>query len=354
MLAGLKVIDLSLWQPGHVATQLLADLGADVLKAEPPSGDRMRPQLDRYLNWNGRKHSVVFDLKQPDDRARLLGHVAEAEVVVEGFRPGVAERLGIGFDALRAVNPSIVLCSITGFGQEGPLSNVAGHDYNYQAYAGAFTFHGDQPPAHAGMLVGDMGGGMAAAFAILAAVLCARRTGEGEHIDLALTDLLAAWVMPTGPVDDDESGPPALTEDALPGMGCYRTAGGGWVELGIYSEDHLWDQLCGVLGLDRNVGLSMAQRAERGPALRAELAAVIGSHGRDELVAMMLPLGVPLAPILTRDEMLAHPHFWERGVVSRDGDGVRRAGHPIRYAVHPVRPPGPAPTLDAHRGIGFG
>ncbi|CAB4362458.1 unannotated protein [freshwater metagenome] len=352
LLDGLKVIDLSLWQPGHVATQLLADLGADVLKAEPPGGDRMRPQGDRYLNWNGHKRSAVFDLKNPDDRARLLSHVAEAEVVVEGFRPGVADRLGVGFDALRAANPSIVLCSLTGFGQFGPLSNVAGHDYNYQAYAGAFTFREGEQPAHAGMLVGDMGSGMAAAFAILAAVLCARRTGEGEHIDLAITDLLAAWVLPTGPIDGRD-GTTAAAEH-LPGLGCYRTRDDKWVELGVYSEDVLWGLMCTGLGLEHIAALDMSARAAQAVHLCAELTAAIGSRDRADLIAVMLPLGVPMAPILTRDEMLAHPHFWERGVLQHDDSGRLRAGHPIRYGEHPALAPGDAPTLDQHRSGGFG
>ncbi|MDO8389896.1 MAG: CaiB/BaiF CoA-transferase family protein [Actinomycetota bacterium] len=351
LLDGLRVIDLSLWQPGQVATQLLADLGADVLKAEPPGGDRMRPQIDRFVNWNGHKRSEVFHLKQPDDRARLLALVAQAEVVVEGFRPGVADRLGIGFEALRAANPAIVVCSITGFGQAGPLANVAGHDYNYQAYAGAFTFHGEHPPAHAGMLAGDMGSGLAAAFAILAAVLCARRTGEGEHIDVAITDLLAAWVVPAGPIDED--GGTTAPSDRLPGMGCYRTRDGKWVELGVYSEDNLWDQMCHGLGLGRYAGLTMVQRGEQATALRAALTQTIRSHDRDDLVALMLPLGVPVAPVLSREEMLAHPNSWERGVLLRDAEGRRRAGHPIRYAMHPVLPPGNPPALDAHHGEGF-
>ena len=198
LLEGLRVVDLSLWQPGHTATQLLADLGADVLKIEPPGGDRMRPLVDRFYNYNGHKRSVVLDLKTDADRERLLGLVAEAEVVVENYRPGVADRLGVGFDDLSAVNPSVVMCSISGFGQSGPLSSVTGHDHNFQAYAGAFTFPDGGPPAPAGLLVGDQGGGLAAAFAILAAVLSARRDGVGDHIDVSITDLLAAWVAPDG------------------------------------------------------------------------------------------------------------------------------------------------------------
>jgi crotonobetainyl-CoA:carnitine CoA-transferase CaiB-like acyl-CoA transferase len=345
------VIDMALWQPGHVATQLLADLGATVVKVEPPGGDRMRPQGEQFSNFNGRKRSEVVDLKSADGRARLFALVGRAEVIVENFRPGVADRLGVGFAVLRAVNPAIVMCSITGFGQDGPLANVGGHDHNYQAYAGAFTFVEGGAPRPAGLLVGDQGGGLAAAFAILAAVLCARRTGEGEHIDVALADLLVSWVAPGGPVDPRYEDIRRTVD--LPGMGPYATSDGGFVELGVFSEDHLWDQLCRALGLDGLVGIDMAGRSERGGEMRAALQATIGARKRDELVAALTPLGVPVAPILTRDEMLTHPNVWARGVLTVDEHGYRRVAHPIHYAVHPSLPPGDAPELDADRGRGF-
>ena len=352
LLDGLRVIDLSLWQPGHVATQLLADLGAEVLKIEPPGGDRMRPQVGQFISFNGGKRSVVLNLKEEHDQRRFFGYVAEAEVVVENFRPGVADRLGVGFEALRAAQPSIVMCSITGFGQTGPLSQVAGHDHNYQAYAGAFTFPDGQDPMPAGLLVGDQASGLAAAFAIVAAVLCARRTGGGEHIDVSIADLVAAWVAPYGPLDP--SYPPTPSKERLPGIGTFRTADGSFVELGVYSEDHLWDELCNALGLSQHAGLTMDQRTEKASTLRADLAAVIGSRERDELVQFLSARTVPIAPILTRAEMLEHPNFRERGVLTIGPDGLRRVGHPIRYTVHKALPPTTPPELDEHGDIGFG
>ncbi len=351
LLDDLRVLDLSLWLPGHVATQLLADLGAQVLKVEPPGGDRMRPQGGQFTNFNGRKRSIVVDLKDDADRARLLELVREVEVVVENFRPSVADRLGVGFDALRAVNPAIVMCSITGFGQSGPLAGVGGHDHNYQAYAGAFTFPPGSEPMPAGLLVGDQGSGLAAAFAILAAVSCPRRTGEGEHIDVAISDVLASWVVPYGPIDSRS--PPAPDSSTLPGLGVFRSGDGRYVELGVYSEDRLWDELCRGLGLDQHVGLTMSERARRAVELRGDLTAAIGGRDRDELVESLSTSGVPIAPVLTRDEMLEHPNFTERGVIARGPDGLRRVGHPIRYARHPALPPGRPPQLDEDRARGF-
>jgi crotonobetainyl-CoA:carnitine CoA-transferase CaiB-like acyl-CoA transferase len=348
LLDGLRVLDLSLWQPGHTATQLLADLGADVVKVEPPGGDRMRPLVDRFVNFNGRKRSVVLDLKDDADRDTLLALAAGTEVVVTNYRPGVAERLGIGFERLRQVNPSIVVCSISGFGQTGPLAGATGHDANYQAYAGAFTGRDGEEPVPSALLAGDQGSGLAAAFAILAAVLGARRTGEGEHIDVSIADLLASWVAPVGAVDPRREPPTGGAHGGgAPAMGTFRTADGQWVVLGVFSEDHLWDALCEALGLD-HAGLTMAARAEAATSLRTELTVAIGRWEREPLVEALAARSVPIAPVLTRDQMLAHPHFRQRGVLVAGADGFLALGHPIRYAVHPALPPGPPPALDEH------
>jgi crotonobetainyl-CoA:carnitine CoA-transferase CaiB-like acyl-CoA transferase len=351
LLDGLRVLDLSLWQPGHTATQLLADLGADVVKVEPPGGDRMRPMVDRFANYNGRKRSVVLDLKDDGDRAALLRLATEVEVVVENYRPGVADRLGVGFDRLREVNPAIVVCSISGFGHTGPLAGATGHDANFQAYAGAFTDEGTGEPIPAGLLVGDQGAGMAAAFAILAAVLCARRTGQGEHVDVSITDLLASWVAPMGPMGPAADRSPTGTgEDAAaPAMGTFRTGDGQWVVLGVFSENHFWDALCAVLGLEHHAGLPMAARSDQADELRQDLAAAVAGWDRDDLVTALSALSVPIAPVLTRDQMLEHPHFHERGVITTGPDGRITVAHPVRYTVHAPLRPGPAPTVDQHR-----
>jgi crotonobetainyl-CoA:carnitine CoA-transferase CaiB-like acyl-CoA transferase len=352
LLEGLRVLDLSLWQPGHTATQLLADLGADVLKIEPPGGDRMRPLPDRFLNFNGHKRSRVLDLKQPADRARLLKLAAEAEVVVEGFKPGVAQRLGAGYDQLSGANPALVYCSISGFGQTGPLARAAGHDANYQAYAGAMVRPpAGGPPMVSGALIGDQGSGLAAAFAILAAVTCARRTGQGEHIDVSMTDLVFSWVAPMGAVT--ETRPDQNPGHKSPGLRAYATADGGWVVLGVFSEDHFWEALCRHLGLPDLAGLGMDQRLARAEELGETLQAVFATRPRDELVAEFSALGLTVAPVLAREEAMDHPHFWDRGVLSRDAQGARRLGHPIRYLRHPPRPPGPAPQVGEDGARGF-
>ena len=350
LLDGLRVLDLSLWQPGHTATQLLADLGADVLKVEPPGGDRMRVLPDRFVNFNGHKRSLVLDLKREEDRARLKDLARGAEVVIEGFRPGVAARLGAGYADLAAVNPALVYCSISGFGQTGPLAASTGHDANYQAYAGAFvTPPAGGPPVASGALIGNQGSGLAAAFAILAAVQCAQRTGQGDHIDISTADLILSWVAPAGTIGET----PQARRGESPGMGIYAAGDGGHVVLGVFSEDHFWDLLCRQLGLAQYAGLDMAARSDRATEIRPALQARFASRGRDELVAELAALGLPVAPVLSRDEALAHPHFWARGVMARGPDGDRRVGHPIRFLRHPARAPGLPPAVGEDGARGF-
>ena len=345
LLQGLRILDLSLWQPGHAATQLLADLGADVLKVEPPGGDRERVVPDRVLNYYGHKRSLVLDLKRDADRARLLELAAQADVVVEGYRPGVADRLGAGYAQLSAVNPALVYCSITGFGQTGPLAQATGHDRNYQAYAGALVKPpGGGAPVASGALIGNQGSG-------LAAVRCAERTGEGDHIDISTADLLVSWVAPMRSSSDEAQTPGH--RQVHPGMETYATADGGHVVLGIFTEDHFWDLLCRRLGLEQYAGIGVPERDTRGPELFKALQARFATRNRDEVVAELEPLGVPIAPVLSPPEALGHAHFRERGVIATDAEGRRRVGHPILYRRHPSRAPGRAPEIGEGGEEGF-
>jgi crotonobetainyl-CoA:carnitine CoA-transferase CaiB-like acyl-CoA transferase len=349
LLDGLRVLDASLWQPGHTASQLLADLGAEVIKLEPPGGDRMRLMPDRFFNFNSNKRSVVVDLKTVEGRARALALAAQAEVFLEGFRPGVADRLGVGFEQLRSVNQAIVYCSISGFGQTGPLASHTGHDYNYQAYAGAISMHHGEPVITP-VLIGDQGGAMTAAFAILAAVLCARRTGEGEWIDVSMADVIAGWVAPMGAIDSSRN---VEQNNGIAGIGAFVTRDGGHVVLGVFSESHLWDALCDGLGLSHLIGASVETRTASAEALNDELARAISADDRDALVARLTAASVPIAPVLTRVEMLDHPHFRARGLVTTAADGTRALGHPVRYINHPVHAVGYPPELDELGGAGF-
>lgn len=347
LLDGIRVLDASIWRPGPYATQLLGDLGAEVCKIEPPGGDPMRAFPELFASLNGDKRSVVLDLKDEGDRARARDLADRADVLVEGFRPGVADRLGIGYEDVRSTNPAIVYCSISGYGQTGPMRDVPGHDLNYQASAGALAPEGGEPKESA-LPVGDLAGGAFAALAVCAAIVGRARTGEGEHIDVSMTDVLATW---TGAASNRLTG----AEDRLAGLptyGSFATADGRFLTLGVITEQHFWEAVCDGLGLDdlREVGLF--DRIDRADEVRGRISAAVAARPLDELLASLE--GAPAAAALTRAEMLEHPQLVHRGLVGdTTPDGFPRMGYPVRFGVHPARTPGRAPEVGEHQDTAF-
>src|SRR5215467_8724788 len=257
LLDGIRVLDLTRLLPGAFCTMLMADMGADVVKVEEPrSGDYMRwypPLRDGrsvlFNALNRNKRSLSLDLKQRAGRDLFLALVERADVVVEGNRPGVMDRLGLGWPALRAHNPSLVMASITGYGQDGPWSGRAGHDLNYMAVAGALSLNGrrGEPPHPLAVQVADIGGGgQAAATAILGALLAIARGGAGRHLDVSMTDGALSWLaVPLAQAH--EQGPIARGGHRLTGRyacyGVYECADGRYLSVGALepkfrSEEH--------------------------------------------------------------------------------------------------------------------
>ncbi|HXX89951.1 MAG TPA: CoA transferase [Acidimicrobiales bacterium] len=354
LLHGLRVLDLGIWRPVPYATQLLAEMGADVIKIEPPGGDPMRVFPPLFDVLNAGKRSTVADLKDPEGRARVLELAADAEVVMEGFRPGVADRLGVGYAAVRACNPSVVYCSISGYGATGPLAPVPGHDINYQAYAGVLAPSGG-PPRAATIPVGDLGAGMAAAMAVLAACLRARASGEGEYVDVGIADVLATWTGAVGTLTPAGSPVPM---NGMPGYGIYRTADDRYVTMGVLAEQHFWSRMCRALALEGLEDLPLGDRIRRKVELDEQVASAVARRTLKEVQADLVAHDVPVAPVLDRAAMLALDHFRERGTVLGElGPGAPATpalGHPARYEVHPARTPGPVPVLDETRTVSWG
>jgi crotonobetainyl-CoA:carnitine CoA-transferase CaiB-like acyl-CoA transferase len=343
MLNGVRVLDLSVWRPGPYATQLLVELGADVVKVEPPEGDPMRVFPTLFAVLNAGKRSAAVDLKDPAEREAVLALARDADVVVEGFRPGIVRGLGVDDRSVRRVNPSVVYCSISGYGQDGPLAEVPGHDVNYQSWAGTLEPRSeDDAPVVPRPPIADLAGGAYAALAVCAALVRRASTGEGESIDVSMTDVLASW---TGAV------PPLTLPDGqdvggqVAGYGTFRTADGGWVALGVISEDHFWAGLTRTLGLDDAASLSFAERLTLGTQLTARIAEAIGERKRDELVRELAAAGVPASPVLSQDEMLHAEHFRARGTVVDGPDGEPFMQHPLRYRAHPARAASDVPPL---------
>ncbi len=334
LLSGLRVLDLSIWRPGPYATSLLVTLGADVLKVEPPGGDPMRQYTGLFESINAGKRSIELDLKDGDDREKALALAMEADVLVEGFRPGVMARLGMDATTVRGANPALVYCSISGYGQDDPRAELPGHDLNYQAWAGALTPEGGTARISP-LPIADLAGGMAAAFGICAAVLGRHATGQGTYLDVSMTDVLATWTGRTGSADGD-GGVGSAQSGPVPGYGIFDTADNAQVALGVISEQHFWSNLCAELGLDALAPLTFEDRSARGAEMQRTVAEAIARRCRDELVAALTAVAVPVAPVLDRRGMVASAPF---------------PPFPIRLSLPEVT--ASAPALNQHRGEGF-
>jgi crotonobetainyl-CoA:carnitine CoA-transferase CaiB-like acyl-CoA transferase len=235
-------------------------------------------------------------------------------VAIEGFRPGVADRLGVGFDGLRTVNPSIIYCSISGYGQDGPLAQTPGHDLNYQAWTGFLAARAPEI-TRSGAPVGDLAGGAYAAMAICAALAGRGSAGSGTYIDVSMADVLLSWAGPEIGGDFASREDPGI---GFPGYGTFACAD-GFVTLGVVSEDAFWIALCDTLGLQPWRDLDVAARAARGDELRALLKDALAARHRDELVAELVAAGVPVAPVLTAPEAM-------------QSEAMRyQDGHPVRF-----------------------
>ena len=334
-LDGMRVLDAGIWRPVPHATQLLADLGAHVTKLEPPGGDPMRAFPDLFADLSRGKERIELDLRSADGRARALELVAHVDVFTEGWRPGVAARLGLGYEDLRAVNPSIVYCSVSGYGQTGALADRPGHDVVYQAYAGAlWPRPGDPPQPHVPRVpVADLATATTAAFLIVAAWARKLRTGEGEHIDVAMADVVASWV---GPYDATAVAGRDTALSAAAGYGIFRCADDRFVALAVIAEDHFWHSVCEALGLDALRTLPFAERNARVEECNDAIAAALAALPRDVAVARLAEVGAPVAPVLAPSEMAREPHFRERGVIV-ERDGRLGVGLPARLG-RPTRP----------------
>jgi alpha-methylacyl-CoA racemase len=347
-LDGVRVVELAGIGPGPFCAMLLADMGAEVLRVERPAADAhpWPPVLTR-----GRR-SVAVDLKHPQGPEVVRRLAGVADVLLEGFRPGVAERLGVGPDACLARNPRLVYGRVTGWGQDGPLRQVAGHDVNYLALAGALQPLGrpgqaPQPPLN---LLGDFGGGgMLLAFGVACALLEAGRSGRGQVVDAAVLDgsaLLTTLVHELAGLGlwRWERGA-NLLDGGAPFYDVYEAADGGHLAVGAL-EPEFYRELLSLLGLDGQDDLPAQYDRERWPELRERIAAAIRGRGRDEWAVLAEGRDACLTPVLSPTEAPGHPHNRERGVFAATADGPRPAPAP-RFSRTPPGPPGPVPTPGA-------
>jgi alpha-methylacyl-CoA racemase len=352
-LAEITVVEIAGIGPGPFCAMMLADMGAGVIRVDRAEnvvgGDPANPPAD--LNNRGRR-SIGVDLKNPDGVAVVLDLVEQADALIEGFRPGVAERLGIGPDECLARNPRLVYGRMTGWGQEGPLSGAAGHDINYIALAGALDPIGRRgeapiPPLN---LIGDYGGGgMLLAFGVVCGVLEAQRSGRGQVVDAAMVDGASVLMTMTHALRamgiwDDERGTNMLDTGAH-FYNVYETADGKYVSIGSI-EPQFYAELLRLTGLEGEELPWQHDRAQW-PALKERLGAVFKSKTRDEWSELMEGTDVCFAPVLPIPEAIEHPHNVARRTFVEVG-GIRQPGPAPRFSRTAPEISSPPPHAGQH------
>jgi alpha-methylacyl-CoA racemase len=350
-LAGLRVLDLSRLLPGGFCSLLLADFGADVIKVEDTGmGDYVRADEPSFHALNRGKRSVRIDLKNAAGRDAFLRLVRTADVVLESFRPGVMDRLGVGYARLREENPRLVYCAITGFGQDGPYAQRAGHDMNYLALTGLLGLTGepDGPPIQAAGQIADLGGGaLMAAFGILAALRARERSGEGQFVDVSMTDGALSWLAMVAARYLADGRLPRRGEDQLAGgLICYRPyrCADGWVTLGAL-EPKFWRAWCEGLGRE---DLADRQFEAVGSDTHRAVEAVFAERTRAQWRAFNDEHDCCLEPVLGLDEALESELFRAREMVV-EVDDARLLGTPVKLSrtpADPARAGGPAIGAD--------
>ena len=349
-LDGIRILDLSRLLPGPYLTLLMADLGAEVIKVETPLvGDYARlapPEMglgNMYETINQGKKSLALNYRNVRGRELFIELAKTADVVLEGFRPKVADKYGIGYEAIRAVKPDIVYCSLSGYGREGPYQQRAGHDFNYLSIGGAFSLNGrvGEKPVPYGLPVADLSGGMLAAIAILSALVGRERSGQGMYLDMALLDGVISWVTPLalsaffGGLEVEAGTHPLLGGRAF--FNIYETSDGKYLTLAAI-EPHFWGDFCKTIGR-----IDLIER-QFDPSLSTEIETIFKGKSRAEWLALFADNDACVEPVNSIEEMLADPQVQARGHVRMEGGKPVGMASPFVFA---RKERSPAPVLGA-------
>jgi CoA:oxalate CoA-transferase len=360
-----RVLDFTRVVAGPYCTAMMADLGAYIMKIEPPTGDDQRhmgAMVDggsanfEFINRN--KHSLKLDLKNPEALEIARALAAKADVVVENFRPGVAARLGIDYAALKALNPKLIYCSISGFGQEGPMAKRPSYDVIAQAMSGFMSVTGEEagPPVFAGDSIGDTVSGLFAAWAVSSALFQRERTGEGQHVDIAMFDSLLS-LLPTAITQYQVSGTaPKRTGARHPlsaPFGAFQAADGHLII--AVANQVLFSRLCAVMGkaeLEEDPRfLSDALRCANEAALRAEIESWAGALSVEEAVELLGASGVPASPVWDVEQAVNNEHVETRQLFTQVDHpalgSFRLPEQPVQFGTSPRGKQRPAPRLGA-------
>lgn len=355
-LEGIKILDLARLGPGPHCAQILGDFGADIIKVEEPGPGRGR-RAGRVLRLAGsspirrNSRSIGLNLKSDEGREVFYKLAASADVIMEGFRPGVAKRLGIDYETIRALQPGIIYASLSGYGQDGPYAGYVGHDINYQGVAGILGLSGDPdgPPAIPGMATADDAGGISAALAILVAYVSKQRTGIGQYLDVSMVDTLITMMFL--PIDQYISsgevphrGKTMLT-GLYPWYNVYEAKDGKYLSVGAV-EPWFYENLCRLLGREDFAPDQYAE-SERQAEIFEAFREIFRTKPRDEWVAELMPAETCVAPIYSLDEVVRDRHLQQRQMIveSEGPDKTMRkqVGFMVKFSETPgqIRRPGP-------------
>jgi len=377
-LDGIRVLDLSRILSGPYCTMVLGDFGAEVIKVERPgSGDDTRqwgpPFLNGesvyYLSINRNKQSITVDLGHAEGRAIIYALARISDVVVENFRPGTAERIGVGYERLRQENPKLIYCAISGFGQAGPYRDRPGYDALAQAMSGMMSITGepDGAPTKHGMSIADIGAGMWAAFAIVTALLVSERTGQGQYLDISLLDAQLSWLTYAAGNFFATGENPARFGSAHPSIVPYQpfATADGYLMLAI-GNDRLWQQFCEVAGeptLALATGFATgAERVVNRETVVRRVAAIMRQRPTAEWMTMLERAGIPSGPINTIPQALTDPHVLAREMVvpvdHPSAGSVNLMGIPAKFSTTPGTVRLAPPLLGQHtddilRSLGY-
>jgi len=353
VLAGIRIVEIAGLGPAPFCGMLLADMGADVIlveRAQADGGGVLDFGPHNILNRG--KRSIALDLKDPESIDLLLRLLDRADALIEGMRPGVMERLGLGPDLCLARNPRLVYGRMTGWGQSGPLAQAAGHDINYIGLSGALWYSGDadRPPMAPPTLVGDLGGGaLYLAMGVIAAIMHARGSGQGQVVDAAIVDGSANMMNLLLSLHAAGRQPFERGQGLLDGphwYGSYRCADGGFVTIGAI-EPQFYRQLLEKLGLDQDPDFANPYDPRSWPSLRQKMAAIFAAQPRAHWVALLQGSDACFAPVLTPREALDDPHLAARGVYA-ERDGLLQAQPAPRFSATPTTTPGRIPRRGEH------
>jgi len=376
-LEGIKILDLTRLLPGPYGTMLLADLGAEVIKVEEPEqGDYARwnpPHINgvgsRHLLLNRNKKSVTLNLKAPEGRSILMKMVEKgADVLIEQFRPGVMDRLRLGFKELEKINPRLIYCSLTGYGQDGPYRDLAGHDLNYIGIGGILGITGQKgsSPVIPGIQIADLiGGGLYAVLGILTALVARQKTGRGQFVDISMLDGVVSLIPDSAALFFAEGISPRAGErrltGGLPQYQVYRTQDDQYLAVGAL-EEKFWANLCRLIGKPEWAEKIPGEKEPRTEKIKEEMARIFLTKTRKEWLDLLMSEDACVTAVQSLEEVFADPQVRHRKMlvetVHPRAGRVRQIGVPIKFSETPGEIRTPAPEIGEHteeilKGLGY-